>query len=755
MAASPEFSGQRLRRRLSGRVLRLRLATLAMLIAIAVGAGIAIAWFARVERVEQVFGALAQIQGMPPGWLQVPAQASGRLLLLSAALLVAIAIAITRLPLLPRRLARPAIVGILLVLTMRYLLWRSLTTLNLETPLNGTLSLLLLAAEMLGLASGSLQLFLLFNVPDRSSQANRLQDAVASGEFRPTVDILIPTYNEPDFILRRTIIGCQAIDYEPKQVYLLDDTRRPEIRALAAELGCEYVTRPDNQHAKAGNLNHALPLTQGDLIAVFDADFVPTRNFLARTVGFFQGDRVGLVQTPQSFYNPDPIAYNLGLEDILTPEEEVFYRQIQPIKDGAGSVVCSGTAFVVRRSAIEAAGGFFTESLSEDYFTGIRLSAQGYRLVYLDEKLSAGLAAENIAAHITQRLRWARGTLQAFFIEANPLTIPGLNLRQRLAHFEGLLQWFTSFSRIIFLLMPLAYSFLGVVPLRTTPQELLYFFLPLYLVQLAVFTWLNCNSRSALLSDIYAIVAAFPLAIAVFQVMLRPFSRGFKVTPKGTQSDRARFNWTLGMPIILLFVLTATSLWVNVGRSMLAMHDPFATPGLSLGWLWSIYNLTTLGVTLLVLLDLPQPDVFQWYGLRRIARLDLGDREVWGFTTRISEVGLELTVNKAGNYARDLVERQAAVRVVLVEENLQVRGTFSKVDLGGDVPRLQIKFAALTLEQQRQLVQLLYCRPGQWLSRKSPGELQSLVLLFRILLRPYFLIAARRRGEKAIAVAQI
>ena len=179
---------------------------------------------------------------------------------------------------------------------------------------------------------------------------------------------------------------------------------------------------------------------------------------------------------------------------MLAPEEEVFYRQIEIIKDSADSVVCCGTSFVVRRSALETAGGLVTDSICEDYFTGIRLSATGYRLVYLDEKLSAGLAAENIEAHLTQRLRWARGTLQAFFIDSNPLTIRGLRFVQRLSHLEGLLHWFTSLTRVLFLLMPLAYSFLGVLPLRASARELLYFFLPYYLVQVTVFSWLNRRS---------------------------------------------------------------------------------------------------------------------------------------------------------------------------------------------------------------------------------------------------------------------
>lgn len=748
MTAS-EFINQRLKRKLRLRVGRLRLATLVLLSLVAMAAGIAIAWFAGEDNLTELFAHLSLIQQNPPAWLETPMALGRRHLLLLSLALLAIAIAITQASPTPRGWARYVVVGILLFLTLRYILWRSLSTLNLDDPLNGIFSLGLLFFELLMLGSGTIQLFLMLNVKNRSPQADRLEPTVAFGEFTPTVDILIPTYDEPEFILRRTVIGCQAIEYEPKTVYLLDDTRRPHIQALAEELGCQYLTRPTNEHAKAGNLNHALPKTNSELIVVFDADFIPTKNFLKRTVGFFQNEKIALVQTPQSFYNPDPIAHNLGLEDVLTSEEEVFYRQIQPIKDGAGSVVCSGTAFVVRRSALEKAGGFVTDSLSEDYFTGIRLSALGYHLVYLDEKLSAGLAAENIASHITQRLRWARGTLQAFFIESNPLTIRGLSVIQRLAHLEGLLHWFTSFSRIYFLLMPLAYSFLGIIPLEASLQELLYFFLPYYLVQLAVFSWLNCQSRSALLSDVYSLVTAFPLALTVLNVMISPFSKGFKVTPKGVQSDRLRFNWSLGLPLIILFVATAISLWLNLGRSML-----YQVEGLSIGWFWSAYNLMMLGISLLVLLDVPQPDTYQWYNLRRIIRLDIEGKTSWGVTTKISEVGLEIAVTQVIDLPPGMQDHPLPVQIELVEEKLTLQGTIAKVELGGEFPLLHVQFQDLQLPQQRRLIELLYCRPGQWLSRKSPGELQSLLLLFKILLMPKVLLE-RKREPTAIAVAQI
>jgi cellulose synthase (UDP-forming) len=585
----------------------------------------------------------------------------------------------------------------------------------------------------------------MLRVKDRRLEADRLAIDVIEGRFTPSVDILIPTYNEPAYILKRTIIGCQALDYANKKIYLLDDTRRAEIRQLAAELNCEYIARLNNHHAKAGNLNNALTHTQGELIVVFDADFIPTKNFLLRTLGFFQDCTVALVQTPQSYYNADPIARNLGLDNIITPEEEVFYRQIEPIKDGAGSVVCSGTSFVVRRSALEDAGGFVTESLSEDYFTGIKLSAKGYRLVYLNEKLSAGLAAENIAAYATQRLRWARGTLQAFFIDSNPLTIRGLKPIQRLAHLEGLLHWFTSIPRVGFLLMPLAYSFLGVIPIRATFQEMLYFFLPYYLVQLTVFSWLNHRSRSALLSDIYSLVLAFPLVLTIFQVMLSPFSKGFKVTAKGTVNDRFSFNWKLALPLLLLFIPNAINLWHILGTCLIQVQMHASEPqiiqhfkGLGIGWIWSAYNLLIMSITLLILLDAPKSDRYEWFDLRRLVRIEVNEQVFWGVTTFISEVGVHVEMTQAELPAIDPGET-VPVTVTILEYNLKLPGQITRADFSGEFPSVQIHFDQLELAQHRCLVEMLFCRPGQWKLPCAPGELKSLFLLFGILLKPRIL----------------
>jgi cellulose synthase (UDP-forming) len=725
------------------------------MLSIVIGAGaIAVGWFAGEGTIRQLFAHWQMLQENPPLWLKAPKVHEKYLLFPTLFLLLGV-LAVMKISPRPHRWSRWLVVGVLLLLMGRYVVWRSLSTLNLADPLNGIFSLWLFSLEMMMLLSSSIQLILMLNIKNRTHQASQLASAVLSGHFTPSVDILIPTYNEPPCILRRTIIGCQAIDYPNKTIYVLDDTQRPEIQQLTTELGCQYITRSNNRYAKAGNLNHALSLTSGELITVFDADFIPTQNFLTRTVGFFQNEKVGLVQTPQSFYNADPIAHNLGLEDVLTPEEEVFYRQIQPIRDGVGGVVCSGTSFVVRRSALEAAGGFVTNTLSEDYFTGIRIAALGYELIYLDEKLSAGLAAESIAAHTAQRLRWARGTLQAFFIKENPLTIPGLRPIQRLAHFEGLLHWFTSFSRVGFLIMPLAYSFISVIPLRANVAETLYFFLPYYVVQVSVFAWLNHRSRSAMLSDIYSLALCFPLALTVIQVMLNPFAKAFQVTPKGVLRDRVAFNWDLAWPLIILFIGTSVSLWRNLGMAFMhcswghaiTPNDAELFKGIGLGWIWSLYNLLLLGVSLLILVDVPKSDLYEWFELRRIVRLDRAEKTAWGVTTMLSEVGAIISLNSMADFALHPLNspaEQLFVTVEFVEEQLQLSGLITDTTPNEDSLTVKIAFNQPILEQQRRLIEMLYCRPGQWRRREAPGELRSLLLLFKILLQPRVLFDRKR-----------
>lgn len=623
----------------------------------------------------------------------------------------------------------------LVILGTRYELWRWFNTLNLDDPLNGTLSLLLFFMELITFVNTAA--FLLQTIPsiNRSPEADRLSQAVIAKTYQPTVDVLIPTYNEPEDILRRTVIGCQAMDYDNKRVYLLDDLRRPHIRSLAAELGCGYFDRPDNSHAKAGNLNHALGKIDGELVVVFDADFIPTTDFLIRTVGFFMDDNVAMVQTPQNFYNEDPISVNLGLESVLTNEQTLFFRYIQPSRDATNSVVCCGSSFIVRRSALDEIGGIPTESITEDFFTSLRLQSLGYRIKYLNEAVSAGMSPENIGAYVTQRLRWGQGTIQTIFCKTNIFSMPGLNPIQRLSHGLGLLYWFLSVPRLVFLLMPLAYLLFELAPLKATVDGILAFYLPYYLSNIVVFSWMTGGRRSSFWSDVYETLLCFPMTLTIINTLWNPFGKGFKVTPKGVTGDRVNVNWRLIWPALILMVLSIFGITMRILEASWSTVNP---DSLMVNIVWTAYNVGLLYICILVAVDVPQR-TYSRFALRYPCQLQTSTTNWNGYSLELSEGGATIslapdqenpTLTKEGKLWLDDYPRPLGVSVRWQGKDLEENW------LAG------VRFENLPLEDLRKLVVLLYCQPGQWKER-SVAEHVTAWALVRSIFRMYAMAETR------------
>lgn len=673
-------------------------------------------------------------------WTQVPRFSHSYYLLFPTVISLAIVQIVMKLSPQQQKWSRVIMALVLIVLMVRYLVWRSLSSLNLADPVNGFFSISLFLIELFLFFSTIFQIILLLKVKSRKQEANRAQQAVIEGKYNPTVDILIPTYNEDISILKKTVIGCQAINYQKKKIYVLDDGNREEVAKLAAELGCSYITRSHRLHAKAGNLNNGLKKTSGDLIVVFDADFIPTTNFLTRTVGFFQNQQIALLQTYQSFYNPDPLAKNLGLENDITQEVEVFSRHYQLLRDGLETALCYGSSFLVRRDVLEEIGGFVTESLSEDYFTSVRLSAQGYKVIYLGEILSAGLSAETMSAHIRQRMRWSRGTLQAFFIQENPATIPGLSFWQRVAHLEGIIQWFYNIFKVLFMVFPFAYSFLNLVPLKMSFVEWLYFLTPLYLTQLFSYRWINNKSRSAFVSDLYGISQCFPISLNVIQTMIRPFSETFKVTPKGTHSHKFKFNWGLAFPLIFVLILNLFSFGYSL-YSFLNDHSQLSfnaeiLGGKYLAWVWSSYNIMFLSLAIWAMMDVPKPDSCEWFNLQEPVRLLTNNNISQGVTQKISEKGAEIELNQpfqdSGNLKIEFLEQSLILEAKIININSH---------------KISLEFTQVSLNEYRKLVELLFCQPRRWQSKNNPGELHSLWLLFKALIQPRFLHKTVRKSH--------
>ena len=249
----------------------------------------------------------------------------------------------------------------------QYAWWR--TTETLPAPafsFEYGLALVFLTAELVGILTAALSLMFLARTRDRSPDADANADWLPSQAKPPSIDVLICSYNEEKEILERTIVGALGMDYPNFRVWMLDDSRRDWVKTLCAELGCRYLSRSDNAHAKAGNINHALKHIGAlpdppDFVSILDADFVPTPRFLKRAMSLFRDPAVGVVQTPQHFINPDPIQINLGATKFWPDEQRFFFDIVLPSKDAWSAAFCCGTSSIIRMQPLMEIGGFPVE----------------------------------------------------------------------------------------------------------------------------------------------------------------------------------------------------------------------------------------------------------------------------------------------------------------------------------------------------------------------------------------------------------
>ncbi len=295
------------------------------------------------------------------------------------------------------------------------------------------------------------------------------------------VDILVPTYDEHLDVLEATLVGCNQVSY-PHRTYILDDGRRPEVRALATRLGCDYFTRDFNTHAKAGNLNAALVRTRGEFVVVLDADMVPQRDLLDRTLGYFEDGGLAVIQLPQEFYNRDSIQHYR--KQPTWHEQALFFRIIQPGKNHSNSAFWCGSPSVIRRLALEDVSGVATPTITEDIHTSVRWHSRGWSSYYLNEPLAFGIAPQTIRAFLIQRLRWATGTMQLYGSRESSLWIRGLTIRQRLSYFASFMAYFESFQKLILLATPALIIVLGVFPMRVHFWDFVVRWVPYFAISL-------------------------------------------------------------------------------------------------------------------------------------------------------------------------------------------------------------------------------------------------------------------------------
>jgi cellulose synthase (UDP-forming) len=491
----------------------------------------------------------------------------------------------------PGRLSTIMLIVLSLTVSCRYLWWRYTETLNWDDPVSLAFGLLLIGAETYSwtvLVLGYFQTLWPLNRHPLS-----MPDEIT---VWPSVDILVPTYNEPLSVVKPTIYAAMGIDWprDKLNIYILDDGTRDEFREFAASVGVQYVVRPTHEHAKAGNINHALKTRcQSEYVAIFDCDHVPTRSFLQMTMGWFLKDKqLAMLQTPHHFFSPDPFERNLGRFRQTPNEGSLFYGLVQDGNDTWDAAFFCGSCAVLRRTALDEIGGIAVETVTEDAHTSLRLHRRGYTSAYIRIPQAAGLATESLSAHIGQRIRWARGMVQIFRLD-NPLFGKGLKLVQRLCYANAMLHFLAGIPRLIFLLAPLAFLLCHAYIIYAPALAIAIYVLPHMLHTSLTNSRIQGRWRHSFWSEVYETVLAWYIARPTTVALFNPHKGKFNVTAKGGLVEKRHLDWVITKPYMFLVLLNLAGIVMAFWRMAYGPSNEILTIWVSL--IWVLYNMIILG----------------------------------------------------------------------------------------------------------------------------------------------------------------
>lgn len=448
--------------------------------------------------------------------------------------------------------------------TIIYLIWRTLYTVPLHDGIiSAVAGISLLVVEIVGMFKAFVHYFNMHRIENHPVPVVPLEEY-------PDVDVFIATYNEPTELLYKTINGCVHMDYPDKSkvhIYICDDGRRAEVRQLAEQMHVNYLDREDNKGAKAGNLNHALSVTSSPLIATFDADVIPRHEFLLDTVAYFvdqeiknreleEKDRIkiGFIQTPQSFYNPDLFQFNLFSESRIPNEQDYFYKDVQVARNKSNCVIYGGSNTVISREALNDVGGFFTKSITEDFATGIKIQQKGYICYAINKVLASGLSPTDLKSLINQRIRWGRGCIQTGR-RVHICLSRHLSLAQKANYLASIWYWYASWKRLIYIMSPILFATFSVLVVKCSLIEVLIFWLPMYISSNISLKMMSRNIRTTKWTNLYE-TTIFPFMM--IPVLLETFGismKKFKVTQKDAKQNKKK-DWVYAIPHTILIILS-------------------------------------------------------------------------------------------------------------------------------------------------------------------------------------------------------
>lgn len=524
---------------------------------------------------------------------------------------------------------------VMLITTGIYLIWRTFYTLPTSSIASLIVGILLLAAEWLGFANSAVFYFLF------SKDFKRPLKTVDDLSELPSIDVYIATYNESIDILKRTLVAATLLDYPDKSkvnVYVCDDGSRLSVKKICAEYGATHITRKTHEHAKAGNLNNALSITDGELILILDADMIPRQDMLMRMVGYFSNPKLAFIQAPQTFYNEDPYQFNLFAAEELGSDQDFFMRDIQQHKDYFNAVMFIGSNALFRRKALEDIGGFSVGVITEDMATGMLLHSRGWHAYALSENLASGLQPESFADMVSQRDRWGRGNIQVLR-KWNPLKIKGLSLIQRIFYIDGILYWFYGLKKLIFILAPVCYLCFGVLCMNVEFTTLVWFWGPTFIASHLSFDLIAKGKQSLFVSNLYETSLSVHMSKAILAEIFFKKHDKFVVTNKGINTKHWYYNWRLAWPLFIIWILSLYGI-IKAILILLGLPSSIEENSIYLNIFWAIYNLFSITLALFMCMERPRYRKAERFVVQKKAKVQLDNQQlIKAFVVDLSEYG--------------------------------------------------------------------------------------------------------------------
>lgn len=392
-------------------------------------------------------------------------------------------------------------------------------------------------------------------------------EAPFDSQYTPDVDVFITVVSEPVEIVRETVIAARDMDYSRVHVHILNDGKvagNPDwqdYEKLAQQEGVNCITRTNPGGAKAGNINHALTVTNSEYIVVFDADHVPHRDFLQKTIGYFADPKMAFVQTPQ-FYKNDTETY---VAHGAWQQQELFFGAICRGKNSKNAAFMCGTNMVIRRATLKEVGGMFEENIAEDFLTSLFIHNNGWKSFYVAEVLSEGLAPEDFLSYFKQQFRWARGSLEVIF-KFNPLFMKGLTWNQKLQYLISASYYLSGFVVFMNMILPVIYFYTGLVPLELSSISLVLIFMPYIFINLYVMQ-LTSNFSYTFQALSFSMGSFWLQIKGVFAVLFN-VKTSFAVTSKQKIAGNfLAYNW---FHVLFLLIGSIGAVYSYIGQGLTA-----------------------------------------------------------------------------------------------------------------------------------------------------------------------------------------